>query len=335
MIKIYIILLIIIIFLYCIYKYNNKNIENFDGEDENQDRVKYYMGDLYNKKKKIKISKNDLKSNFINPDKLYIYNYFKVHKFSTQSIQHYIQDFEKIINKKNYLKFRRFICKFGDINEIQDKPTIVKSRRINNKENSIIFKLNNIRHFDIIRNYNWFIINWEDKINEPVWRGTTTGYDNKDRLILVQKYYKKYNIGFNDLVQNYTAEDDKEIYIKNDMTYYDQLKYKYLISIEGNDVSTGLKWMLVSNSVVLMKKPTMESWIMEDKLKPYVHYVPLNDNFDNLEEIVEWCIENDDKCKEISKNATNYMRKFFNTKNEKKILLEILERYQKNVKFIY
>ena len=84
-----------------------------------------------------------------------------------------------------------------------------------------------------------------------------------------------------------------------------------------------------------MKKPTMESWIMEDKLEPYVHYVPLNDNFDNLVEIVEWCIENDDKCKEISKNATSYMRKFFNTKNEKKILLEILERYQKNVKFIF
>ena len=57
MIKIYIILLIIIVFLYCIYKYNNKNIENFDGEDENQDRVKYYMGDLYNKKKKLKFQK--------------------------------------------------------------------------------------------------------------------------------------------------------------------------------------------------------------------------------------------------------------------------------------
>ena len=52
--KIYLILFLIIVFLFCIYKYNNKNIEKFDGDDENQDRIKYYMGDLYYKKKKNK-----------------------------------------------------------------------------------------------------------------------------------------------------------------------------------------------------------------------------------------------------------------------------------------
>ncbi len=32
----------------------------------------------------------------------------------------------------------------------------------------------------------------------------------------------------------------------------DQLKFKYFLSLEGNDVATGLKWMLLSNSVVFI-----------------------------------------------------------------------------------
>ena len=30
------------------------------------------------------------------------------------------------------------------------------------------------------------------------------------------------------------------------------LQYKYLLSLEGNDVATGLKWMMLSDSVVFM-----------------------------------------------------------------------------------
>lgn len=41
------------------------------------------------------------------------------------------------------------------------------------------------------------------------------------------------------------------------------LKYKYLLSIEGNDIASGLKWMLLSNSVVFMARPEHESWAME------------------------------------------------------------------------
>ena len=64
-----------------------------------------------------------------------------------------------------------------------------------------------------------------------------------------------------------------------------ELKYKYLLSLEGNDVSSSLKWMLYSNSVVFMRNPRIVSWIMEDHLEPYIHYIPLNDDFNNNENI--------------------------------------------------
>jgi len=37
-----------------------------------------------------------------------------------------------------------------------------------------------------------------------------------------------------------------------------------------------LVWKLASSSVLLMPVPTSTSWIMEESLIPWVHYVPLN-----------------------------------------------------------
>ena len=42
-----------------------------------------------------------------------------------------------------------------------------------------------------------------------------------------------------------------------------------------NDVASGLKWMLNSDPVVFMPRPTHETWAMEGLLRPYVHYVPV------------------------------------------------------------
>ena len=54
------------------------------------------------------------------------------------------------------------------------------------------------------------------------------------------------------------------------------VSHRFVLSLEGNDVATNLKWLLASSSVVVMPTPTKESWLMEGLLRPYVHYLPLN-----------------------------------------------------------
>jgi hypothetical protein len=49
-----------------------------------------------------------------------------------------------------------------------------------------------------------------------------------------------------------------------------------------------------------------------NELIPYKHYVPIQRNLENLIEQVEWCKENDDKCKKISENAEKLHKKIFN-----------------------
>jgi len=51
----------------------------------------------------------------------------------------------------------------------------------------------------------------------------------------------------------------------------DLLKYKVVIVLEGNNVASGLKWALASNSVLVMPPPTIASWAMEELLEPWVH----------------------------------------------------------------
>ena len=111
----------------------------------------------------------------------------------------------------------------------------------------------------------------------------------------------------------------------------EQLKFRFLISIEGGDIATNLKWILYSNSVPLMAKPTMCSWLMEDKLEPWIHYVPLDDQFDDLEEKYTWCLNNLDKCEEIAINGKKYIEQFLDGEREAEITNLVLRKYVDNV----
>ena len=73
----------------------------------------------------------------------------------------------------NYLSyfpsFLKVRFKFGDITENFPKPTIVKSRPINDSTNSVLMKLNEVRHFYFLKDNT----NFHEKKNMAVWRGNS------------------------------------------------------------------------------------------------------------------------------------------------------------------
>ena len=70
---------------------------------------------------------------------------------------------------------------------------------------------------------------------------------------------------------------------------------------------------------------------MEDTLEPYVHYIPLKDDFSDFEKQVEWANKNQDKCREISENATRFIEQFLDPKLEMLIQNLVLKKYIENV----
>ena len=98
------------------------------------------------------------------------------------------------------------------------------------------------------------------------------------------------------------------------------------------DVSSGLKWAMMSQSVVLMTKPKYTSWAMEELLEPWVHYIPLNDQLDDIDEKVQWMIDHTEEAKRISRRANLWILDIYYHPNamedNKRINEEIVRRYR-------
>lgn len=147
-------------------------------------------------------------------------------------------------------------------------------------------------------------VQFREKKPLPVWRGKSS--KNQLRMCLVDTWISRYGqFGF-------TTDDVKipENYLCAPLTPDQILEFKYVLSVEGDGPCENLPWLLRSNSVVLMAAPTMSSWFLEERLRPFVHYVPLSSDFSDLEEMLEWCKTHDSDCEQISRNATHFMSHF-------------------------
>ncbi|PYE86531.1 glycosyl transferase family 90 [Phyllobacterium leguminum] len=204
---------------------------------------------------------------------------------------------------------------FGDVITIPDEPSIVKSRPIDgNNPNSVIMNLNKVRHFKEAKD----TLSFRAKKNMAVWRGRS---NNIKRVNLAKLYHDSplCDIG---LVNGELPE-----LMKPWLSMEQQLGYKYIVSVEGNDVATNLKWIMSSNSLCMMPKCVYETWFMEGLLVPGFHFVLLNDDISDLEEKISYYNDNPAEAEEIIKSAQMYTSMFYNKREEKLISILILLKY--------
>lgn len=252
-----------------------------------------------------------------------------LHSEGSANVLHYIGDGLPYISDeiRRYPLFAkvRHLCD-ADASEFKNNPCWQTESWMQ----PILLPLNRKRHYGVASIVPENDIPWELKKGRAVWRGKYRNvHDASTHLVskhhnstLVDSKFSKNTIGVSrHLVGSY-------------MDMRDQLTYKYIISIEGNDVSSGLKWMLLSNSVVLTPPFTMESWAMEGKLKPFVHFIPLKADMSNVEDMIRWAEMHPKETRLISERSTLFVYdEFFHPdaiKDEKEIMIRIMERYEQN-----
>lgn len=207
--------------------------------------------------------------------------------------------------------------KFGDINYVPAEPSIVKSRPINgNNTNSVILKLNKIRHFTFVHDKKDF----SKKKNMLVSRNFV---DQPHRIKFLEMYnnHQQCNIGM------INKDDNHQNLWKEKLTIEEQLDYKFILCLEGNDVASNLKWVMSSHSLAVMPSPKYETWFMEGTLIPNYHFVQIKDDYSDLEERMEYYIKHPDEAQEIIKNAHQYIEPFRVKQREDLISLLVLEKY--------
>lgn len=126
---------------------------------------------------------------------------------------------------------------------------------------------------------------------------------------------------------NPDVQDGHQEWLKEYMTIPQQLKYKFICCIEGNDVATNLKWVMSSNSLAVMPRPKYETWFMEGSLIPGYHYVEIKEDYSDLIEKMEYYIARPDEAEAIIRHAHEYIRQFKDTRMEKLVSLAVVEKY--------
>lgn len=285
-----------------IYKYKKnrilKDIKQIGDIEYIEKRVNYY-----NKKS----SKYALTSDFVS-----------INKFLKEKKKTYFFDLFQVLSLFDYKNKIAYL--FGDIVKIPPVPTLLKSRPIaGENENSVLLKLDLVRHFIFVNDQ----LEFQDKKDLLVWRGKV---HQEHRRMLMKNFID------NDLLDigETNTKEITEHWQKPTMSLKEQLQYKFLLSIEGYDVASNLKWAMSSNSLVLMTKPKYETWFMEGMLVENFHYVLLEDDYSDIEEKIQYYINNPDQALKIIANAHAYIEQFKKADQEDLIAYLVVDKYLNN-----
>ena len=195
----------------------------------------------------------------------------------------------------------------GDINYLFPVPEITKSRPLtDNNSSNILLNLDKIRHFT------WVVdpFSWEEKQCRIIFRGNVTNKPHRQQFIEQWKNHPLCDIA-----------------TTGNMPLYDHLRYRYIMSLEGNDVASNLKWVMSSNSIAVMPRPTCETWFMEGQLMPNYHYIEIAPDYHDLIERITYYDTHPDEAKAIIEHAHEWVSQFRIKKREKLISLMVLDKY--------
>jgi hypothetical protein len=206
---------------------------------------------------------------------------------------------------------------FGDITHVPPVPTVVKSRPIaGDRSNSVLLPLGVMRHFRFITDK----VSFDEKVPYAIWRGSL---NNPKRVMIAERFYMRTDHNIGHVSENKKYGPPK----KPRLGMSEQLKYRYILSLEGRDVATNLKWIMSSNSIAVSPKLHFETWFMEDKLIPGVHYMEVEDDLADLDEKIQWYESHPETAKNIVKEANRWVSQFQDPRAELMLAQLVLYRY--------
>ena len=180
------------------------------------------------------------------------------------------------------------------------------------------------RYYFCLNRYNLYHsihkgILFKNKISKIVYacnpRGNKYNFTKRKDIEIGQREYFKSN-----------AVPKDNIHSPENIERDEMIHYKYILDIDGN-ASTwdATAWKLNSGSVILKTDSNWIQWFYDD-YKAWIHYVPIKDDFTDIQEKFKWCEENQEKCEIIIYNAKQLFQKIYRHHNVVKYTVALLEK---------
>jgi hypothetical protein len=215
----------------------------------------------------------------------------------------------------------KWVLLSGDTNHIPTLPSVTKSRPLaGDNSNNVILKLDKNRHFLFVDDKKA----WLDKKNVAIFRGDLGPY-KENRDVFMNRFAEGQSAMVDAASTNFIPEHPQ--WQSGKLTIGEHLDYKFIMSLEGNDVASNLKWVMSSNSIAVTPRLTCETWFMEGTLIPNYHYIEVKDDFSDLEERLQYYIDHPDEAEAIIQHAHEYVDQFRDKERENLISLLVLKKY--------
>lgn len=209
-------------------------------------------------------------------------------------------------------------------------PTVDDWIRIASSEERFFCKTSN-DYFPVPKS-----VAWEDKRNVAIWRGSSTGagttvQTNKrlklsklsQRLMLAGSMIRL-DAGITSWkrrprkiegvpgLQTINTKATK-LELVNKIPFDRHCEYKYIVHVEGHTAAYRLGAELGLGSVVLIVEGEYKLWFQRF-LVENEHYVSVKADLSDLEDKIEWLMENDDKAKSIAENGVHFFNRYLTKK---------------------
>jgi hypothetical protein len=96
------------------------------------------------------------------------------------------------------------------------------------------------------------------------------------------------------------------IHLDKGVSHREQLAFKYLLDVDGL-VRTwdAFAWKMYSGSTLLLADSPWDSFFTR-QFEPWTHYIPIANDFHDIEEKIDWCRSNDDACRDIAERGRQH-----------------------------
>lgn len=182
---------------------------------------------------------------------------------------------------------------------------------------------------------------WKQKKELLFWRGASSKTLRFKLCEMSLKHENLIDAGFSEMVderkikelKSWNRFDDYLSFQRPFATLQKQLSYKYLPVLDGVMCTyPGYQWRLLSNSIVFKQKSDEVQWFYL-ALKPYEHYIPIKEDMSDLIDKINWAKSNDEKCKDITKKATEFVLTDLMIEDGYVYLFKVLQNYAKYQNF--